>query len=98
MKLSIKNKTIDNKKYYVFDGIINGITIDSISEIKKIETAFNNTSLIFLVDDVEHHIYKNDLEEVLATFYDENWNQLSYDEIDITNEILKQSKELEELL
>lgn len=89
MILDIYNKTINNKKYYVFDGIINGITIDNITDIKQIKTMYCDI-LIFCVNDVEHHIKSTDINLILGTFYDKNWNQLSSDEINITNNILNQ--------
>ena len=89
MILDIYNKTINNEKYYVFDGIINGITIDNITDIKKIKTIYYDI-LIFCVNGVEHHIKTTDINIILGTFYDKDWNQLSGDEIDITDNILNQ--------
>ena len=34
---------------------------------------------------------------VLATFYNEEWKQMSNDEIDITNEVIQQLKSLKEV-
>lgn len=97
MQLNIKDKIINDKEFFVFDAIINGITIDSILEIRKFETAFYNIVVFITTDYIEHHINENDLTSVLATFYDEEWKQMSNDEIDITNEVIQQLKSLKDV-
>ena len=97
MQLNIKDKTINNEEFFVFDAIINGITIDSILEIRKIKTAYYDIIVFITKDYIEHHINKNDLMSVLATFYNEEWKQMSNDEIDITNEVIQQLKSLKEV-
>lgn len=99
MDLEIKNKTINDKQYNTIDIWINGVSINSISEIKKIKTCDEAYDMIAFItlDDIEHHVQRTSIVEVIGTFYDENWNQLSSEEIDFTTELLKQINNLEEL-
>ena len=97
--IDFRNKTIDNKKYHIIDMWINGVSIDNISEIKKIK-AFNEDydMIVFITpEDIEYHIQKKSIIEIIGTFYDENWNQLSWDEMNITKQLRKQCSDLNEI-
>ena len=54
MQLNIKDKTINNEEFFVFDAIINGITIDSILEIRKIKTAYYDIIVFITKDYISH--------------------------------------------
>lgn len=99
MELDFRNKTIDNQKYYVIDMWVNGVSIDSISEIKRIKTYSEEYDMVVFItsSDVEHHVQRKSILEIIGTFYDKDWNQLSWDEMNIKTQLLKQINNLEEL-
>ena len=99
MKLDFKNKMIDNQKYYVIDMWVNGVSINSVSEIKRIKTYSEEYDMVVFItsSDIEHHVQRKSILEIVGTFYDEDWNQLSWDEMNIKTQLLKQINDLEEL-
>lgn len=99
VNINFKNKTIDGKKYNIIDMWINGVSIDGVSKIEKIKTFDDNYDMIVFITscDIEHHIQKKSIIQITGTFYDENWNQLSWDEIDITEELREQCNNLSEI-
>lgn len=99
MELDFRNKMIDNQKYYVIDMWINGVSIDSISEIKRIKTYSEEYDLVAFItlSDIEHHVQRKSILEIVGTFYDKDWNQLSWDDMNIKTQLLKQINDLEEL-
>ena len=99
MELDFRNKMIDNQEYYVIDMWINGVSVDSVSKIKRIKTCREEYDLVAFItsSDVEHHVQKKSILEIVGTFYDKNWNQLSWNEMNIKTQLLKQINDLEEL-
>lgn len=99
MELDFRNKMIDNQKYYVIDMWVNGVSINSVSEIKRIKTYSEKYDMVVFItsSDIEHHVQQKSILEIVGTFYDENWNQLSWDEMNIKTQLLEQINNLEEL-